>query len=40
MGALAVQWLALGPFTAWAQVQYLMREQRSYKPHGMAKKKK
>ena len=39
MGTLAAQWLGLGTFTTWAQVQYLMREQRSYKPHGMTKKK-
>ena len=39
MGTLAAKWLRLGTFTTWAQVQYLMREQRSYEPHGMTKKK-
>ena len=39
MGTLAAPWLGLGTFTTWAQVQYLRREQRSYKPHGMTKKK-
>ena len=32
------QWLRLGTFTAWAQVQSLVRELRSYKLHGVAKK--
>ena len=37
---LAVQWLGLSAFTAMAQVQSLVRELRSCKSHGMAKKKK
>ena len=35
-----VQWLGLGSFTAGAQVQSLVRELGSCKPHSMAKKKK
>ena len=35
-----VQWLGLGSFTAGAQVQSLVRELVSCKPHSMAKKKK
>ena len=38
--SLAVQWLGLSAFTAGAQVQSLMGELRSRKPHGVAKKKK
>ena len=36
----AVQWLGLGNFTARARVQSLVRELRSHKLSGMAKKKK
>ena len=36
--SLAVQWLGLGAFTAVAQVQSLVGELRSCKPHGVAKK--
>ena len=35
-----VQWLGLGAFTAVAQIQSLVRELRSHKPRGSAKKKK
>ena len=35
-----VQWLGLGTFTARAWVQSLVRELRSHKMHGTAKKKK
>ena len=38
--SLVVQWLRLGTFTAWAQVRSLVRELRSWKPCGAAKKKK
>ena len=38
--SLAVQWLGLGTFMTVAQVQSLVRELRSQKPHGAAKKKK
>ena len=34
-----LQWLGLGAFTAVARVQPLVRELRSHKPHGVAKKK-
>ena len=37
---MAVQWLGLGAFTVVAQVQSLVRELRSHKLRGMAKKKK
>ena len=37
--SLAVQWLGLGAFTAVAQVQSLVRELRSRKPHSTAKNK-
>ena len=37
--SLAVQWLGLGAFTASAPVQSLVREIRSCKPRGVAKKK-
>lgn len=37
---LVVQWLRFGTFTSGAQVQYLVRELRSYKPHGMWLEKK
>ena len=36
--SLAVQWLGLGTFTAGAQVQSLVRELRSCKLCGVAKK--
>ena len=36
--SLVVQWLGFGAFTAGAQVQSLVRELRSHKPHDMAKK--
>ena len=36
--SLEVQWLGLGAFTAVAQVQSLVGELRSCKPHGVAKK--
>ena len=36
--SLVVQWLRLGAFTAEAQVQLLVREQRSREPHGQEKK--
>ena len=36
---MVVQWLGLRAFTAGAQVQSLVRELRSWKPCGMAKKK-
>ena len=35
--SLAIQWLRLGAFTAGAQVQSLVEELRSPKPHGMAR---
>ena len=35
-----VQWLRLRAFTAGAQVQSLVRELKSQKLHGVAKKKK
>ena len=38
--SLVVQWLALIAFTAGTQVQSLVRELRSCKPHGMAEKEK
>ena len=38
--SLAVQWLGLGAFTAGAQVQSLVRELRSHRPHIQSKKKK
>ena len=38
--SLVVQWLGLGTATAMAQVQSLVRELRSYKSCGVAKKKK
>ena len=38
--SLAVQRLGLGAFTARAQVQLLVGELRSHKPHSMAKRKK
>ena len=38
--SLAVQWLGFGAFTAVAQVPSLVRELRSHKPQGVAKKKK
>ena len=38
--SLVVQWLGLSTFTAGAQVQSLVGELRSCKPHGVAKKKK
>ena len=34
-----VQWLGLGAFTVRAQVQSLVGELRSHKPHGQIKKK-
>ena len=37
--SLEVQWLGLGALTAVAQVQSLVGELRSCKPHGVAKKK-
>ena len=37
--SLAIQWLGLGPFTAEAWVQSLVRELRSYKLWSMAKNK-
>ena len=37
--SLVVQWLGLCAFTARAQVQSLVRELRSHKPLGAAKKK-
>ena len=37
--SLAIQWLGLGTFTAMAWVQPLVKELRSYKPRGMAKRK-
>ena len=36
--SLEVQWLGLGALTAVAQVQSLVGELRSCKPHGVAKK--
>ena len=36
--SLAVQWLGLGAFTAVTQVESLVWELRSCKPHGTAKK--
>ena len=36
--SLAVLWLGLGSFTAGVQVQSLVRELRSHKPYGVAKK--
>ena len=38
--SLVVQWLGLHAFTPGAKVRSLVRELRSYKPSGMAKKKK
>ena len=38
--SLVDQWLRLGTSTAVAQVQSLVRERRSCKPHGAAKKQK
>ena len=38
--SLVVKWLGLGAFTARAQVRSLVREQRSCKLHGAAKKKR
>ena len=38
--SLAVQWLGLSTFTAWAWVRSLVGELRSHKPHSTAKKKK
>ena len=35
-----VRWLGLHIFIAEAQVQFLVGELRSHKPHGTAKKKK
>ena len=35
--SLMAQWLGLGAFTALAQVQSLLGELRSHKPHGGAK---
>ena len=35
-----VQWLGLDPYTVVDQVQSLVGELRSHKPHGMAIKKK
>ena len=35
-----IQWLGLGAFTVGGQVQSLVRELRSLKLHGLAKKKK
>ena len=37
---LVVLWLGLGAFTAGVQIQSLLRELRSRKPHDAAKKKK
>ena len=36
--SLVVQWLGLSALTAGAQVQYLLRELRSCKPHSTGKK--
>ena len=36
---LAVQWLGLGAFTAGAQVQSLVRDLRSHRPHITVKKR-
>ena len=38
--SLVVQWLGYGTFTVVAQVQSLVEELRSHKPHTAAKKKK
>ena len=38
--SLAAQWLGLSTFSAVTQVSSLVRELRSHKPHGEAKKKK
>ena len=38
--SLMIQWLGLGAFTVGGQVQSLVRELRSLKLHGLAKKKK
>ena len=38
--SLAVQWLGLSTFIAGAQVQSVVGELGSHKPHGAAKKKK
>ena len=38
--SLAAQWLGLSAFTAVAWVQSLVRELRSHKPRGVARKKK
>ena len=38
--SLAVQWLGLRAFTAWALVQSLVGELRSHKPRGTAKEGK
>ena len=35
-----IKWLGLGAFTVGGQVQSLVRELRSLKLHGLAKKKK
>ena len=37
--SLVVQWLGLSAFTPWAQVQSLVGELRSLKPHGTVRKK-
>ena len=36
--SLVAEWLAFQAFTAMTQVQSLVRELRSFKPHGMIKK--
>ena len=38
--SLAAKWLGLSTFSAVTQVSSLVRELRSHKPHGEAKKKK
>ena len=38
--SLVVYWLGFGAFTAGAQVQSLVRELRSHRPHIQSKKKK
>ena len=38
--SLVVYWLGFSTFTAMVQVQSLVGELRSYKPHGAAKKQK
>ena len=40
VNSLGVKWLGLSAFTAVAQVQSLVGELRSHKPHSTAKKKK